>query len=169
MQMFAVEKVIMKISKVLIGLCSIAIFVMMILISLEVVLRYGFHTSLIWPFEVVEFILVGITFLGLSYIQSTGQHLKVDFIYEKLPLSMKHLARIIGTFGTLLLFVLVTKTGWDYTWLAWTEHLRSWTVTRMAMWPVRLTIPLGGFFMCLCLVFQLLHHVASFIKREKIE
>ncbi len=161
-----IKKILITISKLFIFLCSIMMFIMMILISLEVLLRYIFTTSLIWPFEIVEFMLVAITFLGLAYLELTEQNLKVDFFFNLFPKYMKSISNIVGTLTVLIFSILTTIIGGTFAWLAWSENIRSWTVMRIAMWPVRLTIPLGGFLLCSVLLLKLFDSFDIFIKNR---
>ena len=155
------------VSKFLLGVCAIILFVMMLLISLEVTMRYIFNKSLFWSFEVVEYMLVGLTFLGLAYIQSLGKHIKVEFIFDRFRPRAKEVTSIITTMITLFLFIMVTIMGWHFAWEAWVENIKSWSITAIPQFPVRVAVPIGGFVMCLYLLIELSRNIAALLRKER--
>ncbi len=57
----------------------------LIIISVQVILRYVFSSPLSWPEEVTTHALVWITFLGGSIVTRREEHIKVTFFVEFLP------------------------------------------------------------------------------------
>ena len=155
-------------SRFLIWVCAITLFVMMVTISLEVGLRYIFNTSLYWSFEVVEYMLVALTFLGLAYIQFQGKHIKVEFIFDRFRPRAKVLTSIITTIITLFLFIIVTIMGWYFAWEAWVENIKSWSITAIPQFPVRVLVPIGGFVMCLYLLIELFRNIAALQGKSEV-
>jgi C4-dicarboxylate transporter DctQ subunit len=92
---------------VILGLMTVITFV-------NVVLRYGFNTGLIWGLEMVTFLFAWLVLFGMSYAVKVTAHLGVDAVtnlFSEGP--RKVLALIAGAvcvFYALLLF----KGAWDY-------------------------------------------------------
>jgi TRAP-type C4-dicarboxylate transport system permease small subunit len=58
---------------------------MSILMTVGALLRYVFNSPLAFADEVSGLLLLGITFLGLSYAQKGGAHIRIDIIVKLLP------------------------------------------------------------------------------------
>ena len=104
------------IERVLTGIGAIIVMVMMFLTSLDVVLRYVFKSPLPGAYELQEFLLVGVVFLGLAYIQALKGHLNVDLLTSRLSPRMQIFFGIIGYVICLIIFSLIT----------WQSGLRAW-------------------------------------------
>lgn len=160
MRKLSFDTAVMWLARVLMAASAASLFVMMLLIVEEVILRYFFHKSLFWPVEIVEFIMVGITFLSLAYVESQDKHILVDALVTKFSKSTQAVIAILTNLAGLFLFIIVIKTGWDYTTMAWTFDSRSLSIVRLPLWPERATIPVGGFVMCLILLLKVAKNVA---------
>jgi len=81
--------------------------VLIIVIILQVVLRYGFNHGLV-IFEELQWHLyaLGIMF-GASYAQMTDSHIRVDIIHARLSEKWKNRWDLFGTFFLLLPFLIV--------------------------------------------------------------
>ncbi|MEO0936930.1 MAG: TRAP transporter small permease [Pseudomonadota bacterium] len=87
---------------------------MTIITFINVVLRYGYNTGLIWGLEMVSFLFAWLVLFGASYAVKTTSHLGVDAIINLFgPTGRKVFGLIAGAvciaFGFLLL-----KGAWDY-------------------------------------------------------
>jgi len=72
------------------------LFCIMLVVVLDVGLRYLFHAPLLWAYELISlFLLVGLFFFSLSWSYRDGQHVNVDLIYRNLPVRLRNLARAL--------------------------------------------------------------------------
>lgn len=163
------ETVTSGLSKFLIGVCAVILFVMMVITSIDVCLRYVFHGALIWSVEVSEYMLVALSVLGIAYIQAQGKHIKVDFIFDHLQPRAQVVTAIFTTIIALLLFVLFTISGWRIAWDAWTLDVKSASIFKIPQFPVRVTVPIGSFVMCLYLLTELVRNVGALRRKGKVE
>lgn len=92
---------------VLLGLMTIITFI-------NVVLRYGFNTGLIWGLEAVTFLFAWLVLFGVSYTVKVTAQLGVDAVINLVsPSTRKVLALIAG--GVCIAYAsLVLKGAWDY-------------------------------------------------------
>lgn len=88
--------------------------IMTIITFINVVLRYGFNTGIIWGLEMVTFLFAWLVLFGVSYAVKVTAHLGVDAVinlFDKGP--RKVLAVLVGciciAYGMLLM-----KGAWDY-------------------------------------------------------
>lgn len=63
--------------------CVIFTFAML-LVCVDVILRYVFNSPIIWAMEVCEIILVGIVCLGMAWLMKEDGHVRLDFLLYRL-------------------------------------------------------------------------------------
>lgn len=87
---------------------------MTIITFINVILRYGFNTGLIWGLEMVSFLFAWLVLFGVSYAVKTTSHLGVDAVINLFgPSTRRVLALIAG--GVCIAFAaLLLKGAWDY-------------------------------------------------------
>lgn len=56
----------------------------MLLVCLDVVMRYVFNQPIIWAKDICEFILVGIVSMGMGWLLREDKHVRMDFLVERL-------------------------------------------------------------------------------------
>ncbi|WP_299030777.1 TRAP transporter small permease [uncultured Sulfitobacter sp.] len=92
---------------VLLGLMTIITFI-------NVVLRYGFNTGLIWGLEAVTFLFAWLVLFGVSYTVKVTAQLGVDALINLFsPPTRKVLALVAGAV-CIAYAALVLKGAWDY-------------------------------------------------------
>ena len=88
--------------------------VMTIITFLNVVLRYGFNTGVIWGLEFVSFLFAWLVLFGASYAVKTTSHLGVDAVTNLFgPKGRRVFALISGAVCIAFAFLLL-KGAWDY-------------------------------------------------------
>ena len=93
---------------------AIILAMMVIITFINVVLRYGFNSGLIWGLEMVTFLFAWLVLLGISYGVKKKLHLGVDALINIVSPPTKHtLALIVGVLCIFYAFLLL-KGSWDY-------------------------------------------------------
>jgi C4-dicarboxylate transporter DctQ subunit len=64
---------------------TIALTFMTLLTFLQVVLRYGFGTGLVWSLEATMYTFAWLVLVGMSYGVRTNAHIAVDLLTTRLP------------------------------------------------------------------------------------
>ncbi|MEM6743474.1 MAG: TRAP transporter small permease subunit [Pseudomonadota bacterium] len=130
---------------------------MLVIMVLEIVMRYFFNAPSLWAYEVSKFLYGGYIVLGGAYTLMAGGHVNVDIIWTKLSPRGKAIADII-TCGFAFLFLGVLF------WFSLERAILSTQLNETTMtqwqpivWPVRWTIPIA------CLLF-LMQAVAKLIR-----
>ncbi|MEZ4237795.1 MAG: TRAP transporter small permease [Myxococcota bacterium] len=108
----------------------------------NVVCRTAFGFSLAWAQELSQFLMIAVTFVGLSYAASQGRHIRMTAIYDQLsPRAQK--ATMVGISATTsALLAVLAVYGVSY---AATVHTLG-TVSpalRVPLWVVYAVAPLG--------------------------
>ncbi|MEL6240396.1 MAG: TRAP transporter small permease [Pseudomonadota bacterium] len=92
---------------VILGLMTMITFV-------NVVLRYGFNTSLIWGLEVVLILFAWLIVFGVSYAVKITAHLGVDAIINLLSPKWRKTLALISAACCIFYAFLLLKGSWDY-------------------------------------------------------
>lgn len=92
---------------VLLGLMTLLTFV-------NVVLRYGFNSSIIWSLEVVLIMFSWLVLFGISYGFKVKAHLGVDAITNLLSPGPRKMLALIAGAVCIAYAVLLMKGAWDY-------------------------------------------------------
>ena len=88
--------------------------IMTIITFINVVLRYGFNTGIIWGLEMVTFLFAWLVLFGVSYAVKVTAHLGVDAVinlFDKGP--RKVLAVLVGCI-CIVYAIFLMKGAWDY-------------------------------------------------------
>ena len=75
-----------------------------LIVSLEICMRYFFQKPQIWTVEVCEFILFIMAFLGAPWLLKKGGHASVDILVEKMSPVLKRYASLFASFARTSLF-----------------------------------------------------------------
>jgi TRAP-type mannitol/chloroaromatic compound transport system permease small subunit len=155
-----VDGVIRRIGHVLMWSNVIVIF----LIILQVVLRYGFGHGLVLLEELQwHFYAVGIMF-GISYAVMTNSHVGMDLVYERMSEKWQAICDIFGTVFLLLPFAfLICYQSLDFVHEAW--RLGESSVAPMGLccrWAIKAVIPLSFALVILATLSRLVRTIATF-------
>ena len=88
--------------------------VMTIITFINVILRYGFNTGLIWGLEAVTFLFAWLVLFGVSYAVKVTAHLGVDAVINLLSPPVRRIVALVAAAICLAYAALVLKGSWDY-------------------------------------------------------
>jgi C4-dicarboxylate transporter DctQ subunit len=87
---------------------------MTLITFVNVVLRYGFNTGLIWGLEATSFLFAWLVLFGISYAVKVTAHLGVDAILNVVPPAARRVLGLIAAAVCVVYAFLLTKGAWDY-------------------------------------------------------
>lgn len=87
---------------------------MTIITFINVVLRYGFNTGLIWGLEATSLLFAWLVLFGISYCVKTTANLGVDALTNALPHSARRVLALIAAAVCITYAYLLCKGAWDY-------------------------------------------------------
>ena len=139
------------------------IFLMALLVTTDVVMRYFLDVTTGIATETSGYALVAITFLGLAYTQKMGRNVRVEFITKRLSKRRSDQFHI-ATLGLYLLFAIwftyFTSGPVVYNFI---HHTISPTVMHTPMWIPYLFIPIGAFILTLELLVELINKIRFYL------
>ncbi len=125
--------------------------------------RFVLNQSTIWQTEMVIYLVISATLVGLPYVQHLRGHVNVDLI----PLMLARRARFVLAIITLSVSALMVAVmfwyGFEFWWLTWERGWRSDTIWGVRLWIPYLSLPVGFALFFLQLVADL---VAVILKIE---
>ena len=87
---------------------------MVVVTFINVVLRYGFNTGLIWGLELVTFLFAWLILFGVSYAVKTSAHLGVDALLNITSGRLRRLFVFASVAFCVIYAALLLKGAWDY-------------------------------------------------------
>ena len=93
---------------------AIILGLMTIITFINVVLRYGFNTGIIWGLETVTFLFAWLVLFGFSYCVKVRAHLGVDAVINSVTAKTKKVLVVLSTLVCILYGCLLLKGAWDY-------------------------------------------------------
>ena len=141
-----------------------SVIVMMLMISLNVTLRYFFNNPLLLVEEFSAYLFIVITYMGLAYTCYVGAHINVDVIYRRFRPRVRYGLDVVTSTAVLVLIGI-------YLWYAWSLFMESiregWVAISFIetpMWIPQTFLWLGLGFLVLAIVMRI---VKSFIAFQK--
>jgi C4-dicarboxylate transporter DctQ subunit len=93
-------------------LTAALIAAMTLLTFLQVVLRYGFNSGLIWSLETTVYLFTWLVLLGISGGVRSDRHIAVEFVTNRLPPAARKVAALAAIGFTLLYAALMFIGSW---------------------------------------------------------
>lgn len=105
--------------RILEGILAIIIAILSCIIFINIILRYGFHTSILSIDELSRLLFVWLTFIGAIVAYMDNSHVQVTFLVEKLsPANQQRVSLLTHTLILLLCLGLawgaIEKTAQDW-------------------------------------------------------
>ena len=136
-----------------------------VLIFIQVIMRYVFHHSLAWSEELVRYMYVWETWIGVSYAAHRGSHLRITMIRDKLPPKAKQAVEILVMIIWIGFAVFVFSQGCRAIETI-TRFGQKSSALRIPMQWCYLSIPVGMIMMTIRLIENA---IKSFLKKDKAE
>jgi TRAP-type C4-dicarboxylate transport system permease small subunit len=135
------------------------IFILVFLITHDVIRRYIFNRPTSWGFEISEYLMLYVICLGLSYTQLEDRHVKVELLVTNLSQRVQTWLRLFAAIVGLVTSLLLTwKTG-EATYTAYVLHWKSNTQLLFPLFPIYIIMPFGFALFALVFVSKIYHYI----------
>jgi TRAP-type mannitol/chloroaromatic compound transport system permease small subunit len=139
--------------------------VLIFVILLQVVLRYGFHRGLV-PLEELMWHLYCIAFMfGMAYTMTKDSHIRVDLFHVNLPKKWQHIFEILGILF-LLFPILLILFDHSFDWLARSYNNDEGSQNPSGLpnrWIIKSVIPLTMILMMIAALARLIEEFMSLL------
>jgi len=146
-------------------LAAISLFVMMSLITVDVVLREFGHSTGI-AVEISQYLLAGIFFLGFGYTLRQGKHIRIRVVTDKIHDRARnwfYLGNSIVALGLAIWFVWYTRL---YVIDAFNMRSVSMTLLRTPLWIVQSTMPIGFTLFTIAVVIEVVKTMKLILRKK---
>lgn len=162
------DQALYKVETFLALISGLAVFSLMLLAVVSVGGRNFFNSPLRGYVDWIEMAMPLIAFMGISFAQRDGGHIRMDILVGRLKGRSLWIAEFITTFAILVLMVLLV-------WGSWAHFQRSFDFgspwwsrdssidIALPLWPAKLLAPVAFFVLCLRLVLQLIAYAKVII------
>lgn len=142
---------------------GVLVFMIMILVTINVVMRTFFNHPVNGTYEIVVNLFIALVAVGFSYVQGQRGNIIVEIATDNLP---KPFIRALDSLGCLIGVFVIGLIFWQSSLNAWSSFIhqdyQTNSILQLPLWPSKLFISIGMLllFIRLCLdVFLILFNV----------
>lgn len=140
---------------------SLIVLIIMLFVVIEVFARYVLNSPTIWATEMNEMLLCAYAALAGGYSLLHNAHVSVEMVQERMSRKMQAVVNLFTyLFGIAFLAVLI-QMSWENAIEAWEYSEHSETLFAPSLFPVKISIPIGG-------VLFLLQLTAHYIREIRV-
>lgn len=166
-----IKIILAKTNLVLTTLGGLAIALMMVHITIDVLMRFFFNKPLPGTITIVsQYYMLIAVFLPLAYAEQTKSHISVELFTDLMPTRIQqHLAGWIYLASAIMCFIVTTRT--------WGEALRRMASSTSVMqgdfsiivWPTYFLLPIGFLLLAITLTYKFLNYTINNLKNNAVE
>jgi TRAP-type C4-dicarboxylate transport system permease small subunit len=128
---------------------SVLILLDALFVTIDVLMRYAFSITYIGIFELTEYSLLWMTFMGAAYIMRNNGHVRVDAVTNLLNPKNGAILNIIASVISLFILMVVTFYSAKLTLHDFQTGFTLSGILRPVKWPIEIIIPIGFFMLFL--------------------
>src|SRR4051812_36036900 len=147
-------------------IAQLSIALMMALITCDVIARNVFRTSLLISDEVSGYLLVVMTFFGISYSLRSGSLLRIEFLLFALPKCLRAIVDILFDLVALIVCLLLLRSMVRFIWITWEREAIAPTLIKTPLWIPQLAMPLGMLILVVAFLLELRGSILRLLGRE---
>lgn len=99
---------------------AICLFAIMLIVFVDVFMRYFLNSPLAWSYDFVSIYLMGaVFFLVLSETLRRNHHVAVDILFLRFPLRWRRICKLVSWVGTTVFFAIVLVLAGRTAWQRW--------------------------------------------------
>ncbi len=164
-----IDRVLIRLEKVFSGVAVIMLFLTMMIVVVDVGLRYFFNAPFSWSYDLISmYLMVGLFFLSLSPTLANNGHICIDLLHKYMPPAMMHATEMIGyvlASGVFagIVFVSVIST--------YESYQAKEVVSGVIVWPIwlsKIAVPIGAGTFALRMMLRIVGHALSLLMRRSI-
>jgi len=144
-------------------------FLIMIIVVIDVVLRYFFNSPLGWSYELISlYLMVGLFFFSLSDTLNANGHIAVDLLLHRMSDRLRHAADAVGYGCASLVFAGIVYMAIVRTIVSYTGDEVIAGNIAWPTWLANLLVAIGSGVMLLRMVFRFAGHLLSWAAGRSI-
>lgn len=146
----------------LVAVAGVALALIMVVVALDVAMRYLFNSPLGWSYGLIGiYLVVAVFFLTLSDTMRAHGHIALDVAQPLLPRFIRHLGLFLG-YGISTPFIgLIAWLALEQATSAWVGDDRIAATVPWPTWPAYALVAIGSAALTLRILWRALGHAAS--------
>jgi len=126
------------------GVVAIVMLLAAVIITCQMIfVRFVLNLSTVWQTEVVVYLVIGTTMLGLPFVQHLRGHVNVDLIPTLLHGRARRALMLTIAALTLIMALVMLFYGFEMFHIAWQRGWTSDTIFAVKLWIPYLAVPVG--------------------------
>ena len=138
------ESVVVGLNKILVFIASVMMAGLMVIVCIDLALRYFFNSPLLWGTEVTEILLLYITFLGMAWVFREDGHVVIDVFTGKVIGRKKRILNGISYFLVGVVSVVLVYYGFYAAYDHYSRGVFNPTVIETPIALIIIVIPVGS-------------------------
>lgn len=167
----AFDRHLYKLESIFALMSGLAVFALMLLAVVSVSGRNFFNQPLPGYVDWIQQAMPLIAFMGVSFTQRDGGHIRMDMIVSKLKGRPLYIVELITTLAILMLMILLVWGTWAHFARSFDFHAPMWSRDSsmdiaLPLWPAKLLAPVAFGILCLRLMVQVWAYVRAIIRND---
>jgi TRAP-type mannitol/chloroaromatic compound transport system permease small subunit len=163
-----IDRIVERVGELGLVTSGVLILLMSFLSTYAVGRRYFLNNPEPYSYEISTIFLTACVVLAVSGLQRYKRHLRVDFIANYLPPTVQGiLMDIVGPVLALAFVAVITWQSWGNALYSFHIGETSQSIWEEPLYPTKLLVPLGMFWLCVVLVAQIVHGVINLIRHDQ--
>ncbi|MFY2826271.1 TRAP transporter small permease subunit [Ruegeria sp. MALMAid1280] len=162
------DRHLLKLERFLALISGLAVFGLMVLAVISVSGRNAINAPLPGYVDWIEQAMPLIAFLGISYVQRSGGHIRMDIVISRLHGRALWLFELISVILILVLMLALVWGGWSHFLRSFSFDAPRWSLDssidiNIPLWPAKLLVPIAFSVLCTRLVLQVWGYGRAFV------
>lgn len=116
---------------------------MIFILGLQIVLRYVFKNSLSWSEELVRYMFVWSTFIGIPYCIKNNTSIRVNQFKTAMPIKVQNILSYVDKFIMFILFLIMAVFSIDIVNSSFVSGQSS-AAMGIPYWLIQISVPIGS-------------------------
>lgn len=116
---------------------------MIFILGLQIVLRYVFKNSLSWSEELVRYMFVWSTFIGIPYCIKNNTSIRVNQFKTAMPIKVQNILSYVDKFIMFILFLIMAVFSIDIVNSSFASGQSS-AAMGIPYWLIQISVPIGS-------------------------
>ncbi len=129
----------------------------MLLVSAEVISRKFLNAPIHGQLELGELLMPPIIFLAIAYTQSTGGHVRMTIVIDRLAPTWRHVAEIVVKLLAIAVYAVLCYYSAKFAYRTWLFDDVTMSPPYFVIWPSAIMVPIGLFLVTLRVYLEVLH------------
>ena len=151
------------------ALCAILLLLCAILINLDALTRDLQVASLAWVIEVVEYAMLGVTFLAAPWLLKQDEHVRVELLVESLPRSARDAFKFTSNLLGMAICGVILWYGMKVTIEVYQADIRVFKILIVKEWWLLSVIPFSAALMLIEFGRRVSHRAKRSTSLKKLE